>query len=111
MNGHATYGIDMRAPVQFVTLRVRAVVPVEKPEPLRDTPAPYAPDAAGERQVFFGEHGEHRAHPVYRWEDLRPGATFTHAAIMEGAATSIVVPPGWTATLDTMRNVVLTAAS
>jgi N-methylhydantoinase A len=103
-----TYGIDTQAPVQFVTMRVRAVVPVEKPEPLRDAPASYRPDAVGARPVFFGEHGEHRTVPVYRWEDLRPGAGFTEPAIIEGAATSVVVPPSWTVTVDTMRNVVLT---
>jgi N-methylhydantoinase A len=102
-----TYGIEMRAPVQFVTYRVRAVVPVDKPEPLRDVPAPSRPDAIGTRAVFFAENGRHVDVPEYRWESLRPGAEIDHAAIIEGAATSIVVPPGWRVTVDTMRNVVL----
>ena len=102
-----TYGIEMRAPVQFVTYRVRAVVPVDKPEPLRDVPAPSRPDPIGTRAVFFAENGRHVDVPEYRWESLRPGAEIDHAAIIEGAATSIVVPPGWRVTVDTMRNVVL----
>jgi len=107
----ATYGIDTQAPVQFVTYRMRAVQPVEKPEPLRDQPATYTPEPIGMRDVFFAEKGAHTSVPVYRWEDLRPGASIAHAAIIEGAATSIVVPPAWTVTLDTMRNVVFAAAS
>lgn len=102
-----TYGIDMRAPVQFVTMRVRAVVPVEKPEPVRDRPAPTRPEPTGRRSVFFAETGAHADVAEHRWEDLRPGAEVDGPAIVEGAATSIVVPPAWRATLDTMRNVVL----
>ncbi len=102
-----TYGIDMRAPVQFVTYRLRAVVPVDKPEPLRDRPAPYGPSPVGTRDVFFVENGQHRPVSQYRWENLRPGASIAHPAIIEGAATSIVVPPGWAVMLDTMRNVLI----
>jgi hypothetical protein len=66
----ATYGIDTQAPVQFVTYRMRAVQPVEKPEPLRDQPAAYTPEPIGTREVFFAENGAHTSVPVYRWEDL-----------------------------------------
>ncbi|MCU1365796.1 MAG: hypothetical protein JWL72_1893 [Ilumatobacteraceae bacterium] len=103
------YGITSDAPVDFVTYRLRAVLPVDKPEPRREVPEPYSPDAGSRRDVFFAEVGIHRSTPVYRWDELRPGASITVAAIIEGAATSIVVPPTWTATLDTMRNVVLAA--
>jgi N-methylhydantoinase A len=103
------FGISSNAPVDFVTYRLRAVLPVDKPEPRRDVPEPYAPDAGSHRDVFFAEVGVHRSAPVYHWDELRPGASITTAAIIEGAATSIVVPPTWTATLDTMRNVVLSA--
>ena len=103
----ATYGIEMRAPVQFVTMRVHAVVPVEKPEPARDRPAASRPVPTGTRSVFFAETGAHAPVPEHRWEDLRPGAELDGPAIVEGAATSVVVPPAWRATLDTMRNVVL----
>ena len=104
----ATYGIAMRAPVQFVTYRVRATQAVEKPAPSRDRPVAYLPEPANLRQVYFVEHAAYAPAPVYRWDDLRPGATIEHASIIEGAATSIVVPPSWTATLDAMRNVRLT---
>ena len=96
----------MRAPVQFVTYRLRAVVPVDKPEPLRDRPAPYVASRSATRDVFFVENGQHRPVSQYRWENLRPGASISHPAIIEGAATSIVVPPGWAVMLDTMRNVI-----
>lgn len=103
----ATYGIDMVAPVQFVTCRIRAVSPVQKPEPVRSSLVTSQPTPLGERPVYFAEFGEHRATPVYRWEDAGPGSAFAGPAIIEGAATSIVVPPTWSGTVDAMRNVVL----
>jgi N-methylhydantoinase A len=59
--------------------------------------------------VYFTEHDGYVDTPVYRWEELAPGDTIAAPAIVEGAATSIVVPPGWQATVDTMRNIVLDA--
>jgi N-methylhydantoinase A len=105
---HSTYGVDARAPVQFVTYRVRAVREVPTPEPRREAiPASLPAVAMGARPVFFAEHDGFVETPIYRWEDLIPGATIAAPAIVEGAATSIVVPPGWNAAVDSMRNIVL----
>jgi N-methylhydantoinase A len=105
---HSTYGVDARAPVQFVTYRVRAVREVPTPEPRREaTPDSRPAVAMAARPVFFAEHNGFVETPIYRWEDLVPGATIAAPAIVEGAATSIVVPPGWSAAVDSMRNIVL----
>jgi len=94
--------------VQFVIYRVRAVREVPTPEPRREAiPAPRPATAAGVRPVFFAEHDGYVETPVYIWEDLAPGETIDAPAIVEGAATSIVVPPGWRAAVDSMRNIVL----
>jgi N-methylhydantoinase A len=103
-----TYGVDARAPVQFVTYRVRAVREVPTPEPRRaEVPSARAAVAVGRRDVYFTEHDGYVDTPVYRWEELAPGETIAAPAIVEGAATSIVVPPGWSASVDSMRNIVL----
>ena len=60
----------------------------------------------GAAAVFFAEHDGFVDTPIYRWEDLVPGATIAAPAIVEGAATSIVVPPGWSAAVDSMRNII-----
>jgi N-methylhydantoinase A len=105
---HSTYGVDARAPVQFVTYRVRAVREVPTPEPRRvEMPESRPAVAAGSRQAFFSENDGFVETPIYVWEDLVPGATISAPAIVEGAATSIVVPPGWRAAVDPMRNIVL----
>ena len=105
---HASYGVDARAPVQFVIYRVRAVREVPTPEPRREaTPEARPAIASGARPAFFAEDDGFVDTPVYIWEDLVPGATISAPAIVEGAATSIVVPPGWRAAVDSMRNIVL----
>jgi N-methylhydantoinase A len=107
----ATYGVDARAPVQFVTYRVRAVREVPTPEPRRDAvPTARPAVAVSRREVYFTERDGYVDTPVYRWEQLAPGETIAAPAIVEGAATSIVVPPGWAASVDTMRNIVLATA-
>ena len=107
---HSTYGVDARAPVQFVTYRVRAVREVPTPEPRREAVPEARPAvAARSRSVFFAERDGYVDTPVYTWEELAPGATIAAPAIVEGAATSIVVPPGWSASVDSMRNIVLEA--
>jgi N-methylhydantoinase A len=87
---------------------VRAVREVPTPEPRREAvPEARPADAATSRSVFFAEHDGYVDTPVYSWEALAPGATIGAPAIVEGAATSIVVPPGWSASVDSMRNIVL----
>jgi N-methylhydantoinase A/oxoprolinase/acetone carboxylase beta subunit len=94
--------------VQFVIYRVRAVREVPTPEPRREaTPEARPAIASGTRPAFFAEQDGFVETPVYIWEDLVPGATISAPAIVEGAATSIVVPPGWRAAVDSMRNIVL----
>ena len=108
----ATYGIDMRAPVQFVTLpRAGRGAGREARTAARRARRLRARAAMGERSVFFGERGVHETVPVYRWEDLRPGADHLAGRDHRGRGDVGRGPtPGWAVALDTMRNVVLTSA-
>ena len=103
----AAYGVDARGPVQFVTYRVRAVREVEKPVPARQPGAAHIPEQSSRRDVYVVESGAFTDTPVYLWEELTPGAQIAGPAIVEGAATSVVLPPGWHATVDPLRNIVL----
>ena len=95
--------------MQFVTYRVRAVR--EVPTPNRDEiEAPESRPAVA-IGVSAGRSSPRTTGSSRRrstcWEELAPGETIDAPAIVEGAATSIVVPPGWTAVVDSMRNIVL----
>jgi N-methylhydantoinase A len=106
---HSTYGVDARAPVQFVTYRVRAVREVPTPEPRREATPRHAGGRDGARPVFFAEHDGFVETPTLSLGRPRPGRHHRAPAIVEGAAPSIVVPPGWAAAVDSMRNIVLAA--
>ena len=103
---HATYGVDARGPVEFVTYKVRAVRAVEKPRPHTD-PSIAAGRATptGERDAYFHDSGGFVRTPIYDWAALPAGAALEGPAIIEGAATLITVPPGWRASVDPTRNV------
>jgi N-methylhydantoinase A len=44
---------------------------------------------------------------VYRWEKLKPGHVVSGPAVIEAVTTSALVPPGYTARVDGMTNVML----
>ncbi len=97
------YGIDLEAPTELVTFRARVVRTVE-----RVPPAGWV--AVGDREV--GHRLVHFAGgavecPVLRWAGLGAGERVAGPAIVEGADTTVVVPPGWAATPDAWGNLIL----
>jgi N-methylhydantoinase A len=104
------YGIDLRAAVQLVSFRVRVVRAVDKldphPGPLGP---PNAPTPDGERLAHFPELGGFAPVPVYAWTKLQPGEVLTGAALVDGADTTVVIPPSWVATVDGWLNLRLAA--
>ena len=103
------YGIDAAVPMQLVSARVRVIRIVDKHSPRPGEVVERDATAArvNERLVFFHELGGMAETPVFEWARLDPGEYLAGPAIIEGVDTTIVVPPGFTATVDRWRNVVL----
>lgn len=95
------------AAVEIVTLRLQAIASIE-PLPLpRDQLVGADPQVAlaGMREVWF--RGEAASTAVYRRERLRAGNQFGGPAIVVQYDTTTVVPPGWTARVDSGLNLIL----
>jgi N-methylhydantoinase A len=98
---HRTFmhGARTDRPVEIVTLRVGATLPIGTPPRLDREKTEAA--AAGKTKVFHGD----------RWLDCaRHGADAAQAAgpaVIEGHTATTWVPPGWTATLDAADNLIL----
>ena len=99
--GHA----DPAEPAEVVTVRARATGPGACPPFAREAVGP--PDAAAARlrarPVWFDAAGP-TATPGYDRTGLRPGHRFPGPAIVFQFDTTTVVPPGWDARVDELRN-------
>ena len=96
--GHA----EAEAPVQVVSLRATAARPApEIAMPHLPTP-PHAAATEGTVQLRIG--GQTHAADLYRRAALDPGAHFAGPAIVTQPDCTILVPPGWTARVDGLRN-------
>ncbi|MBI2767528.1 MAG: hydantoinase/oxoprolinase family protein [Chloroflexi bacterium] len=100
-------------PVQIVTLRVEATGAVRKAELVAHPEA--GPDAAGaimqRRPVWLAETGDFANCPIYAREELRPGNRFAGPAIVEQMDATTLVPPGWSARVDSYLNLILEAST
>ena len=98
---HRTFmhGANLDRPVEIVTLRVGATLPIGTP-PRLDREATVA-TAAQQTKVFHDE----------RWLDCvrypAEAEKVVGPAIIEGHTATTWVPPGWTATLDQADNLIL----
>jgi N-methylhydantoinase A len=108
--GHA----HPEAPVEIVTLRVRAVGAAP---PLRFEPLPAAaspdpvPAQVGERPAWFETDGRLQAWPtpVYDREALRAGHRLAGPAVITQLDATTVIPPGWQGEVGTEGHLALTA--
>jgi N-methylhydantoinase A len=96
----ATYGHDNRAePVQIVSLRVAAIGRIP-PLVVRDVPELSGVDARkGHRQLSFRGIGAVEG-AVYDRRRLPSGLALAGPAVIESLESTILVPPGWTATTN-----------
>jgi N-methylhydantoinase A len=93
-----TYGhANPAEPVQLVNLRLTAVGRL--PGMALAQRAATAPPRRREREVWFSETG-FIACPVDWRDGLAPGQHLTGPAIVEAMDSTIVMPPGWIATID-----------
>jgi N-methylhydantoinase A len=102
---HGQAGIEAR------TYAVRGIGRLATPplafEALGDSDPAQAHTA--ERSVFFRETAGFTPTSVYRWERLKPGHVVSGPAVIEAVTTSALVPPGYTARVDGMTNLMLEA--
>ena len=94
-----TYGhSNTEEPVQLVTLRLTAVGRLPKLQ-LGRLSEPTAPACHRVREVWFAETG-YAATPVHWRDDLAADQHLAGPAIIEELDSTIVVPPGWIASVD-----------
>jgi N-methylhydantoinase A len=95
-----------KAGVEISNFVVTATTKTHKPRLKELNPEGESPERAhiGERQVYFDSF---TGTPVFKMELLRPGNEITGPAIVESAATTLLLHPGQTATVDNYLNLLL----
>jgi N-methylhydantoinase A len=102
-----TYGHDNRAePVQIVNVRVAAIGTIP-PLKVRDVPAgPGTAAVKSRRSLWFRETGTVEG-LIYERKRMPSGLEVAGPAAIESIDSTVLVPPGWTATMDADGFVVL----
>jgi N-methylhydantoinase A len=96
-------------PVEIVSYRLRLRVEVPKFEQREEASSPPGPARnarKGEREVWF-DGARAVLSALYERDKLDPGAVLTGPAIVEQSDATTAIPPGWRATVDGFRNLVL----
>jgi N-methylhydantoinase A len=99
-----TYRLD--APVEIVGLHLVASAEIGKLQlaPLPKTGAALAVALKGRRIVDYALEGAHEA-DIYDAEKLEPGMSFAGPAVIEDPATTVVVHPGQSVSIDAYGNI------
>lgn len=100
------------AGLQVITYRVRAIgrLPI-RPELPEHHSIDGAPVVSSVRDVFMDiQHGRQPAN-IYDYRSLGSGHTIVGPAVVEAPTTTVAVPPGTTARVDRLGNLVMTNAS
>jgi N-methylhydantoinase A len=92
-------------PIELVTLRLRSRGLVDPPELSVTEGSTDGAEPRTTRTASFD--GDTLETPVYDRAGLDPGATFDGPAVVEGTESTVVVPPGATATVDDLGNGVI----
>jgi N-methylhydantoinase A len=96
------HGATLDRPVEIVTLRVGATLPIDAAPRLDRETMESPPEKT---RIFHGEAWidcvRHAA------EALKQGQKIDGPAVIDGYTATTWVPPGWTATLDTSDNLIL----
>jgi N-methylhydantoinase A len=95
------------AAIQIVTARCRAIAPVTRPNFAGEFSESEAAPVAF-RMIWFPEEGWHEQVPVYERADMSLIDSITGPAVVDEWTTTVIVPPRWTATLDSFGNLVMT---
>jgi len=99
-----TYRLD--APVEIVGLHLVASAEVGKLRlaPVPKTGASLESARKGRRQVDYALEGAHEA-DIFNSERLEPGMSFMGPAVVEDPATTVIVHPGQSASVDAYGNI------
>jgi N-methylhydantoinase A len=95
----AVYGSAPRDPVEFVSYRVRVTRRIEHQEFSARPPAQDG-SPAGVRQAYFAESGGFIEVPVYTRDRRRALGPVAGPLVVQDAESTVVVPPGWSMTVD-----------
>ncbi len=100
---------DPRQEVEWVNLRVTGVGPIRKPE-LREVAAGSGAERArtGTRPVYFDDWVDT---PIYDRATLGAGDVVPGPAVLEEFSSTVPVHPGFTATVDTYGNLLVTRSA
>jgi N-methylhydantoinase A len=95
---------------EIIIFRVSAVGELRRPKIETATARKVNPEEAlkGKRDVYFEDYGKFAPTPVYDFERLNPGSEISGPAIVETPVTTVVVNPPDRATMDELRNIVIT---
>ncbi len=93
--------------VELVQLRVQAVGQMSRPASLRLSGSG-SPEPIGSRQIYWRDLGWTET-PLYDRYELPDGARAPGPAVIQEYGSTIVVPPGWDASIDEFGNVRLEA--
>jgi N-methylhydantoinase A len=105
-----TYGYQADDPFQLVSVRViaRGLSKESRvPERMQIVGPPEA-SAAPDRDVYFAQRGEWLKTPVIGRSEV--DGRSSGPLVVEEYDSTTIVPPGWTASLDSMNNIVLDSA-
>ncbi len=98
----ALYGFRSDDAVEIVNLRVTVIGVVPKPEIKAEEMKEHSPKPDCYRDVYFDTW---MRTPIYKRKKLKAGARIDGPAVIEDYDTTIVIPPDYTAFVDSYRNV------
>ncbi|KAB2955622.1 MAG: hydantoinase/oxoprolinase family protein [Rhizobiaceae bacterium] len=97
-------------PVEVVNIESTVYGLIDKPKaPKLGKGAAVDRALKGHRKAIFSADGKQVKTPVYDGEKLGAGASVKGPAIIEEVTTTIVIEPGWTATLDASGSYLITS--
>jgi N-methylhydantoinase A len=101
---------DRGEAVQLVNLRVAAIGLTHhaRPDPIPNGGASPRKAAKAGRQVYFPSVGSYVDCPIYERAKLLADNAVKGPAIVEQADSTLVVPPGWTATTESQGRILMT---
>lgn len=96
-------------PIEIESIKVVAAVSGYRARRRHSVPASYQPKSL--RQNVLTWHGKQLRCPVYRWEQLKPGAEIAGPAIIVSNNSTTVVDKAWRFLLDAHNNGLLMASA
>ena len=106
------FGFSLDQPVEIVTLRVTARGQLESAAvaPLARRTGTAAEALIGQRLVYFDDADGFRPCGIYDRAKLAPGSSISGPAILENIDSTVIIDPGWRATIDNYGNCIMQPA-